>query len=167
MPTVVSIFDLPSDVAAAVTKLRARGHTNLTTYSPAPFPEIEAAENPKPSGVRAFTLVGGLTGLVLGFAMQIWMSLDWPIKIGGKAYASIPAYVIIGFELTILLGGLATLLGLFIVGRLAPRRLDPAYSHRFSAEEFGVAVQCEPRDVAEIDALLRAHTAKEVNVVDG
>ena len=165
MPTVVSVFDLPSDVAAAVTKLRARGHTDLTTYSPAPFTEIEAAENPKPSGVRAFTLVGGLTGLVLGFALQIWMSLDWPIKIGGKAYASIPAYVIIGFELTILLGGLATLLGLLIVGRLAPKRLDAAYNKRFSAEEFGVAVSCKESEVAEVDALMRAHTAKEVSVV--
>ena len=167
MPTVLGVFDLPSDGAATVTKLRARGHTDLTTYSPAPFPEIEAAENPKPSGVRAFTLVGGLTGVVVGFALQIWMSLDWPIKIGGKAYASIPAYVIIGFEMTILLGGLATLLGLFIVGRLMPRRLDAAYNQRFSAEEFGVAIACKPSDVAEIEALLRAYTAKEVSVVDG
>ena len=166
MPLLVSVFDLPSDVAAAVTQLRARGHDEITTYSPAPFPEVEAAENPNPSGVRAFTLVGGVTGLVLGFALQIWMSLDWPIKIGGKAYASIPAYVIIGFELTILLGGLATLLGLRIVGRLVPKRLDKAYDKRFSAEEFGVAVQCAERDVTEIDALLRSHAAKEVNVVD-
>ena len=166
MPLLVSVFDLPSDVAAAVTKLRARGHDAITTYSPAPFPEVEAAEDPKPSGVRAFTLVGGLLGLVTGFALQIWMSLDWPIKIGGKAYASIPAYVIIGFELTILLGGLATLLGLLIVGGLAPKRLDKGYNKRFSAEEFGVAVQCADRDVSEIEALLRSHAAKEVNVVD-
>lgn len=166
MPIVVSVFDLPSEVAEAVTKLRARGHTELTTYSPAPFPEIEKAESPKPSGVRAFTLVGGLTGLVLGFLLQIWMSLEWPLKIGGKAYASIPAYVIIGFELTILLGGLSTLLGLLIVGRLVPGRLDKAYNKRFSAEEFGVAVRCDDRDVAEIDALLRAQTAKEVSVID-
>ena len=166
MPTVVSIFDLPSDVAAAVTQLRSRGYDDLTTYSPAPFTEIEDAENSKPSGVRAFTLIGGLIGVVFGFALQIWMSLDWPLKIGGKAYASIPAYVIIGFEMTILLGGLATLLGLFVVGRLMPRRLDPAYDKRFSAEEFGVAVHCQARDVEEIDALMRSHTAKEVNVLD-
>jgi len=165
MPTVVSIFDRPSDVAKAVRKLRDRGHDQLTTYSPAPFTEVEDAEDPKPSKVRLFTLIGGLLGLVTGFAIQIWMSLDWPLKIGGKAYASIPAYVIVGFELTILFGGLATFLGLMLVGRLAPGRLDKAYSKRFSAEEFGVAVDCKDSDVAEIDALMRAHTAKEVHVV--
>ena len=44
MPTVVSVFDFPGDVAAAVTQLRSRGFEDLTTYSPAPFTEIEKAE---------------------------------------------------------------------------------------------------------------------------
>ena len=116
MPTVLSVFDYPADVAKAVIKLKSRGFTDLTTYSPAPFEELELAENSKPSLVRLFTLVGGLTGVFTGFLMQIWMSWDYPIKIAGKPLASIPPYVIIGFELTILFGGLATFLGLLIVG---------------------------------------------------
>ena len=79
MPTLVSIFDLPSDVANSVRKLKARGFDDLTTYSPAPFPEIEDAEDPKPSGVRLWTLIGGLLGVTTGFAFQIWASLEWPI----------------------------------------------------------------------------------------
>ncbi len=166
MPTVLSVFDYPADVAKAVIKLKSRGFTDLTTYSPAPFEELELAENPKPSLVRLFTLVGGLTGVFTGFLMQIWMSWEYPIKIAGKSLASIPPYVIIGFELTILFGGLATFLGLLIVGGLYPRKLDKAYSQRFSAEEFGVAVRCRDRDVEEIDLLMRSHTAKEVSIVE-
>jgi len=52
MATVVSVFELPSNVASAIRKLKARGFDDLTSYSPAPFEEIELAENPKPSGVR-------------------------------------------------------------------------------------------------------------------
>ncbi|MCP5069572.1 MAG: DUF3341 domain-containing protein [bacterium] len=165
MPTVVSIFDLPGDVVSAVTKLKKRGFDDIETYSPAPFPEIDDAVDPKPSLVRLFTLIGGLTGVVTGFWLQIWMSLDWPVKIAGKPFASIPPYVIIGFELTILFGGLLTFLGLLLVGRLYPRfALDEEYSPRFSAEEFGVVVKCADRDVAEVDALLRAESAKEVSL---
>lgn len=164
MPTLVSVYDLPSDVATVVRKLKARGFENLTTYSPAPFEEIELAEDPKPSGVRVFTLVGGLAGVVTGFGMQIWMSLDWPIKIAGKPFASIPPMWIIGFELTILFAGLLTLMGLLIFGGLYPRKLDEHYSPRFSAEEFGVVVHCEDRDIAEVEALMRGHNAKEVNL---
>jgi molybdopterin-containing oxidoreductase family membrane subunit len=96
--------------------------------------------------------------------MQIWMSWEWPIKIAGKAYASIPPYVIIGFELTILFGGILTLIGLLLVGRLYPRPLDRGYSPRFSAEEFGVVVRCDERDVAEVESLMRGHNAKEVTL---
>jgi len=166
MPTLLSIFDLPDDAATAITKLRGRGFDVLESYSPAPFEQIDEAMDERPSKVRIFTLVGGLTGVVTGFLMQIWMSWEWPIKIAGKAYASIPHYVIIGFELTILFGGILTLLGLLFVGRLYPRRLDAAYSARFSAEEFGVVVKVGERDVGEVDSLLRSLSAKEVSLLD-
>ena len=166
MPTLVSVFDFPSSTANAVRKLKDRGFDDLKTYSPAPFLELELAEDPKPSKVRRFTLVGGLTGVFLGFLMQIWMSLEWPIKIAGKNFASIPPYWIVGFELTILFGGFFTFFGLLIIGGLYPRRLDKHYSLRFSAEEFGVVVNCDERDVAEVEALLRAESAKEVTLAD-
>ncbi len=166
MPTLVSIFDLPDDTALAIRKLKGRGFGELESYSPAPFEQIDDAMDERPSKVRAFTLVGGLTGVFTGFLMQIWMSWEWPIKIAGKAFASIPPYVIVGFELTILFGGVLTLIGLLLVGRLYPRRLDKAYSSRFSAEEFGVAVTVGDRDVAEVDALLRSLSAKEVTLLD-
>lgn len=166
MPLIQSIFDNPADVVAAVNKLKARGFTDLETYSPAPFEEIDEAVDPKPSAVRLFTLIGGLAGVFTGFFIQIWMSLDWPIKIAGKPFASIPPYVIIGFELTILFGGLLTFIGLLALGGLRPRlEMDAGYSARFSGEEFGVVVDTKERDVAEVDGLLRANHAKEVSIV--
>jgi hypothetical protein len=166
MPTLVSVFDLPDDVVDVVAKLRGRGFEDVETYSPAPFEQVDDALDSRPSKVRAFTLVGGLIGVVTGFAMQIWMSWEWPIKVAGKSYASIPPYVIIGFEMMILFAGVLTLLGFLVVGGLYPRKLSSSYSSRFSAEEFGVVVSCADCDVAEIDTLLRAHSAKEVTLVD-
>jgi Alternative complex III, ActD subunit len=164
MQTLVSVYELPSDVASVVRKLKARGFDDLTTYSPAPFDEIEEAENPKPSGVRAFTLIGGLVGVVTGFGIQIWMSMDWPIKIAGKNFAAIPPMWIIGFELTILFGGVLTVLGFAGLAGLYPRKLDEHYSPRFSAEDFGVVVRCDERDIAEVESLMRGHNAKEVEL---
>jgi hypothetical protein len=165
MPTLVGIFDTPGVVAEAVRRLKGRGFGKLEVYAPAPFDEIEEAVDPKPSKVRYWTLIGGLTGLVTGYALTIWMSLDWPIVIGGKPYASIPPYTVIAFELTILFGGIFTLLGLLAVGRLPTLKLDPSYSARFSGEEFGLAVEVSERDVAEVEGLLRANEAKEVTFV--
>lgn len=165
MPTLLGVFETPAGVAEAVTHLKGRGFTNLDVYSPAPFDEIEEAVDPKPSKVRIFTLVGGLLGVVTGYAMTIWMSLDWPIVIGGKPFASIPPYTVIAFELTILFGGIFTLIGLLVVGRLPSLKLGPGYSARFSAEEFGLVVEVPERDIAEVDGLLRASQATEVSLV--
>lgn len=165
MPTLVGVFDSPLDVADAVTRLKGRGFAKLEVYAPAPFEEVENAVDPKPSRVRLFTLVGGLLGVVTGYAMTIWMSLDWPIVIGGKPFAAIPTYTVIAFELTILFGGIFTLIGLLAIGRLPSIKLDNAYSARFSGDEFGVAVEVPERDVAEVDGLMRAHHAKEVSLV--
>ncbi len=166
MPTLVGVFDKPLSVADVAEKLRGRGYSDMEIYSPVPSSELDRALEPGPSRVRIFTLIGGLTGVVTGYAMTIWMSLDWPIMIGGKPFASIPPYTIIAFELTILFGGLLTLIGLLVVGGLPRFKLDAAYSARFSAEDFGLVVRCPERDVQEVDGLLREAQAKEVTLVD-
>ena len=165
MPTLVAVFDQPDHVAGAVRRLRDRGYDELETYSPAPFPEVDDAVIDKPSGVRLYTLIGGLLGVFTGYLLTIWMSNDWQIMLGGKPFSSIPPYTIIAFELTILFGGVLTVVGLFIKGGLGRLKLDAAYSPRFSGEEFGLAVTCQERDVQEIDGLLREHSATEVNLV--
>ena len=169
MPSLLGIYDTPGPVARVAHRLRDRGFEELEIYAPAAFSELENAVDPKPSAVRVYTLVGGLLGVVTGYALTIWMSLDWPIVIGGKPFASIPPYTVIGFELTILFGGLATLIGLLVVGKMpygSFGKHDKAYSARFSAEEFGLVVEVPERDLSEVDALLRAHDAKEVILVE-
>jgi hypothetical protein len=166
MPTLLGVFEKPICVADGSRRLRDRGYRDLEIYSPVPSHELDRALDEKPSRVRIFTLVGGLTGVTAGYAMTIWMALDWPIMIAGKPFASIPPYTIIAFELTILLGGLLTLLGLLAVGRLPKPKLGIGYSERFSAEDFGLLVSCPDRDVAEVEALLRDAHAKEVTLVE-
>jgi molybdopterin-containing oxidoreductase family membrane subunit len=166
VPTLLAVFDQPVSIAEAARRLKNRGYTDMEIYAPAAFRELEEIIDEKPSRVRLYTLIGGLTGVVAGYAMTIWMANDWPIMLGGKPFSSIPPYTIIGFELTILFGGLLTALGLFVVGGMPRMRLDPVYDARFSAEDFGVAVRCRDRDVSEIDTLLRSHGAREVTLVE-
>lgn len=166
MPQLLGVFTQPEHIAGAARRLRDRGYTDLETFSPAPFEELELAVDEKPSRVRIWTLIGGLAGVVTGYAMTIWMANNWQIVVGGKPFSSIPPYTVIAFELTILFGGLMTLAGLFVVAKLPNFRPHKAYSARFSAEDFGLLVSCMDRDVSEIDGLMREHHATEVTLVD-
>ncbi len=106
----------------------------------------------------------------IGFRFDRGFQLDArasQIALGGKPYTSIPAYTVIAYELTILFGGLLTVFGLFRLGNLGKYKLHPAYSARFSAEDFGLVVDCKDRDVPEVEALMRDYHAMEVSLVEG
>jgi len=89
----------------AITGLRRAGF-EVKAYAPYPDHHIEHALGYDQSPVRVWTLVGGLTGTATALAFTTWTSVDWPIVVGGKPIVSIPPYVIIMFELTVLFGAL-------------------------------------------------------------
>ena len=163
VPGVLAAFVHIDSAVEAIRALRARGHRDLVVYSAAPNHEIEEALDHGVSWVRLFTLIGGLTGCAAGFGMTIWMSLDWPVLVGGKSIASIPPYVVIAFELTILLGALSTVtaVALFIV---AQRRRGIPYDPNFSDDRIGVFVPAGSDQVRPVEQLLRTAGAVEVRL---
>jgi ActD protein len=166
MAQVLGILKTPAETAHAVHELRRAGFEELEVYSPCPSHEIEEALDRGPSIVRLYTLIGCLTGVTFAYFMQIWMAYDWPVVIGGKPYASIAAYTIIGFELNILFGGILTVIGLLIHGMWKGSRRDhSAYQPSFSGDEFGCLVDCSPDRIGRVQELLRGAGSAEVRVV--
>jgi hypothetical protein len=166
MARVLGILKTPKATAHTVEELRAAGFDQLEVYSPCPSHEIEHALDRGPSVVRLYTLIGCLSGVTLAYAMQIWMAYDWPLVIGGKPFAAIVAYTIIGFELNILFGGLLTVAGLLIHGLyLTSRRDHSPYRPSFSGDEFGCVVDCPAEQVQRLQDLLGRLGCAEVRVV--
>lgn len=161
-PGVLGIFQHVDATTTAVERLRGAGLKDLTVYAPLPHHDIEHALHRPESSVRVFTLVGGLTGTATGFALPIWTSLDWPLITGGKPIISIPPFVIIAFELTVLFGALATVLGLFLNILRARPKADYAYDPSFSAGSFGIFVADAGGREGEARRLMEESGATEV-----
>lgn len=161
---VLGVFAHVDTTLQAIRDLRAKGFGDLTVYTPVPVEEIEEeVESVRPvSSVRLFTLVGGLTGTATGFFLTIWTSLKWELLTGGKAVVSIPPFIIIAFELTILLGGLASALAILVLGRLPKLRPSPTYDPRFTLDRFGVAVACPADKVESVSSVLSGAGAEEI-----
>lgn len=162
--SVLGVFAHVDTTLQAIRDLRAKGFGDLTVYTPVPVEEIEEeVESVRPvSTVRLFTLVGGLAGTATGFFLTIWSSLKWELLTGGKAVVSIPPFVIIAFELTILFGGLASALAILVLGRLPRLRPSATYDPRFTLDRFGVAVSCPPERVDSASSLLSDAGAEEI-----
>jgi Protein of unknown function (DUF3341) len=161
VPGILASFIHVDAAADAIRALRAKGLRNMVVYTAAPNHEIEEALEHRVSPVRLFTLIGGLTGCTAGFAMTIWMSYDWPVVVGGKPIASIPPYVVIAFELTILLGALSTVAAVALFSVLMGKR-GIAYDPRFSDDQIGIFVPAGSDQIAPVEQLLRSAGAVEV-----
>jgi hypothetical protein len=162
-PGLLAVFSHLYAAVDAVGRLRAAGHTDFTVYSPVPRHELEDALDQPVSPVRMFTLVGGIAGCAIGAWITLYMSYDWPVVVGGKPIGSIPPYVVIMFEMTVLFGALSTILGIAFNALFAARRLGTvAYDPRFTNDKFGIFVPSESARAGQVESLLRGAGAEEV-----
>ena len=161
VPGVLASFEHIDAATDAIKALRAGGHKDLVVYCSHPNHELEEALETPVSPVRLFTLIGGLTGCTAAFGMTIWMNLDWPTLVGGKAIAAIPAFVVPGFELTVLLGALSSVLGVVLLSLLLGKR-GVLYDPRFSDDRIGVFVPAAAEGAPALERLFRDAGAEEV-----
>jgi hypothetical protein len=141
--------------------------SELKVYAPYPEHRLEHALGYKESPVRVFTLVGGLTGAATGFGFTAFTSMDWPLITGGKPILSMPAYVVIAFELTVLFGALATVIGLFINTRLPALKPPVVYDPEFSAGRYGIYVEADGDRLSEARKILDAQEPAELREAEG
>jgi hypothetical protein len=122
----IGLFDDDRDLVDAARECRARGIPILDVVTPFPIHGLDEVLGIRPSRLPWVTLTGGAVGMALGLGFQYWSSaVNWPLNIGGKPFDSLPAFVPVGFEMTILLAGLATAGALLARSRLWPGRRPP------------------------------------------
>lgn len=158
----VAVYRELDALVEAVEELKQKNYTAFTVFTPTPRHEIEGAVDPPMSPVRRFTLIGGLCGATFGYWIAVWTSEYWPLVVGGKPYASWIPYTIIGFELMVMIGSLATVAGLFALSRIPKIIRTTGFDPRFSGNEFGIYVEAAPEQLRDAEKLLKSHGAVEV-----
>ena len=162
MAGVVGAFRELDAAVDAIEALKKEKMGEITVYSPTPRHELEHAIDAGPSPVRRFTLFGGLLGATCGYWIAIWASDYWPLVVGGKPVASWVPYTIFGFEVMVLFGSLATVIGLFINSRVPRLTMTVGYDARFSGGDYGIWIACPPERAAAAESLLKSHGATGV-----
>jgi hypothetical protein len=164
MRGVLGAFRELDATVSAIEALKEAKLGAIQVFTPTPRHELEHALDRGPSPVRKFTLIGGLLGVTFGYWIAIWISDYWPLVVGGKPIASWVPYTIFGFEVMVLVGGLSTVLGLFISARIPRLTMMVGYDPRFSHGDYGIWVECAPDKARTAEDLLREHGAVEVRL---
>ena len=134
--------------------LPGEGFREIEVYSPTPHHEIAHLLGRKPSPVRVFTLVGGVTGLIAGWAVTIGSTILFPIVVGGKPVISIPPFGVVAYITTILFGTVATFIGFLVNARVPQVKVIEGYDERLSSDHFGLLIYCNPEQVMDLEKLL-------------
>jgi hypothetical protein len=127
-------FKTPEALIEAVTRARQSGYRQIEAFTPFPIDGLAEALAFKDSRVLWLGLIGGVFGALFGFFMQVYVSLDFPLNVGGRDVVAVPAFLVVSFELTILFAVLFP-----IVGMLALNRLPRLHHPLFDAERFHLA----------------------------
>ncbi len=160
---VVGVFTYIDDLVRAIDVAKEK-KLDYRVYSPVPHHLIEEATFPEKSPVRFITGTGAVTGLCFGFALAIMCSLDYPLRVSAKDVVSVPGFVVIGYECTILFGAIATLLAMLHFCRIPDILRKVGYDPRFSRDKFGIVLGCEGEQVDKTSKELKAAGADEVQV---
>ncbi len=145
--------------------LHAVGIKEFTVLSPIPRHEIEEMiYKGEPSPVRWFTLAGGLLGGSMIFSLAALTHANWPMIIpGGKPLVSIPPFLVVTFEGTILWAAMFTLMGMLKNTGLPAVNLPPQmHDPRFTNDCFGIVFERSGSRLAEIMHILESSGATEV-----
>ncbi len=163
---ILGTFAFEEDFLAAAKNLTASGFDNISLLSPLPLEEAQEVLGLDKSPVRHFSLAGAIIGAISGFAMAAGTSLVFILPTGGRAIITIPPFLIITYEMTILFGVLFTLLGFHFISGL-PAWSDKPYLPSAGSDKFVVVVEgAEADQVARAEAIIRDAGAEEIRHVE-
>jgi hypothetical protein len=125
-------FESVDTILAAAEKVRDAGYRRWDVHSPFPVHGMDDAMGIRPTILPWIVAAGGVMGLLGGLALQVFTnSIDYPFFISGKPLVSLPAFIPVIFECTILVAAFTAVFAMLVLNKL-PMLYNPLFkSERF------------------------------------
>ncbi len=165
-------YATPQQLIEACKAVRDAGYKNWDAYSPFPVHGIDPAMGIRPTILPWLVLGAGLTGMMLGLLMEIGLNgFDYPWIVSGKPLWSVPAFVPVAFETTILLSALTAFGGCLVLNML-PNLYNPLFKKKRFAkatdDKFFISIESDDKlfDEQKTKSLLERTHPTALETVD-
>ena len=162
--SILGLFQQPELAADAMDGLKEAGF-ELGTFdvlTGTPYPEGAFGEYVPQHRLFRFPAFGAIIGLTLSIFLTAVTQLAYPMVTGGKPILSVFAMLIIMYEMTMLAGVIATVIGIIFESRL-PNLKPGVYDTRITEGWIGVVVTFDDDSkVAEAQDVLNKAGALEI-----
>ena len=163
---VVGIFNDEDVLLHAVEHIREKGAKIQEVYSPFPVHGLDDALGYRRSRLPIASFLFGMTGTILALATQMLMlGYDWPMIIGGKNFVSLPPFIPVTFEFTVLLAAFGMVGTFLVVSDLKPYKWPRTFDIRSTDDKHVMAIDLASNKLSkdQISQILKDNGAEEVN----
>ncbi len=161
------LYDDEEQVLEAVKEANADHIEIWDVYSPFPIHGLDPLLGLQESRLHIAGFVYGAIGTLTAFLFMTWaFTRDWPIIFGGKPYWSVPAFIPITFELTVLFASIGMVVTFYTICGMAPGFTNPTLDDRITDDKFCIAFKTNGYTTDQLDKLknfLSNTGASEVN----
>lgn len=137
-------FDTAPALLNAVRALRRAGFQRMETYAPFAVEGLDEALGLRRNAIARVSFIAGAVGGLGTLGMQYFAAaINYPIRVGGRPFASWPAFLPGALEMTLLFAASAGVVAM-LVGSGMPRFYHPVFHaeafDRISQDHFAVVV---------------------------
>jgi len=159
-------FDDEAVLFPAVKEVRKAGYKIHDVYTPFPIHGLDKSMGLRETSLHTAGFIYGITGTATAVGFITWaLTYDWPIVFGGKPFFSLPAWIPITFELTVLFAAVGMVLTFCYLCQLAPFVKKDHFDLRSTDDHFVMALECTNKtNEAEVISFLQHLGAKDVKV---
>ncbi len=163
---VVGCFDDEAVLFPAIKKVRTAGYKIHDVYTPMPIHGLDKALGLRETSLHTAGFIYGITGTTTALSgIGYVFTYDWPINFGGKPHFSLPAWIPITFELTVLFASVGMVLTFCYLCQIAPFVKKHHFHPRATDDLFVMVIECTAKtNEDEVKAFLTGNGAIEVNV---
>jgi hypothetical protein len=161
---IYGLYDDEQDLLKAVKKANQDHLDIMDVYSPFPVHGLDPLLGLEESRLHIAGFIYGALGTLTAFLGMTWIfTKDWPIIFGGKPYWSVPAFIPITFELTVLFAAIGMVVSFYIVCGLGPGVTNAYLDDRITDDKFCIAFDTNKVSSSQAEAFFKSSGASEVN----
>lgn len=161
---IVGNFDDEEVLFPAVKQVRKAGYKIHDVYTPFAIHGLDKAMGLRDTSLHTAGFIYGITGTATAVGFITWaLTVDWPLNFGGKPFFSLPAWIPITFELTVLFAAVGMVLTFCYLCQLAPFVKKDHFNLRSTDDTFVMVLECTDKtNENEAKGFLTSLGAKDV-----
>lgn len=161
------LYDDEQDLLKAVDQANADHLEIMDVFTPFPVHGLDPKLGLAESRLHIAGFIYGAIGTLTAFLFMTWVfTRDWPIIFGGKPYWSVPAFIPITFEVTVLFASVGMVVTYYTICGMAPGVVNPTLDDRITDDKFCIAFDVSgaaEEEKSKLERFLSTSGASEVN----